>query len=328
MKHKIFLASISIVSIFILVSCGSGFPNRNDASTSPQQTYGEIRIIPIQKVQSPTDDGWEKLSVNFAFANLFSDWRRVGLSDAYMANITSSESRKESVHWTARPNGLPILIPSGFVVRNRIDIKEYSGNLVGEIPQNMTDIKLQVPYYEDTWRIGQEIEGYYIFNIYDKDETAYISMDSDFMMPTEFDFPIMDSSLVDAFNLQDEIVLDDVDLTITGVKHNHRNNLEGNPLVVTVKIQNTSLVEQSEYSILWYGAGDNGLVYNGTLIDTVNGGCKYGGNFTDSINLGPGQSDDCSFAFSFPQSVHNRYIWFALAHDHKLYNYALIYLGK
>jgi hypothetical protein len=330
MKHRVLLVVISIVSIFILISCGSSLSNsgNNDSSTSSLQAYEEIRIIPIQKVHNPTEDGWEKFSVNFAFANLFSDWRRVGLSDAYMANITSSASRKESVHWNGSLDGLPFLIPSGFIVRNRIEIKEYWGNLVGKIPQNMTDIELQVPYYEDSWRIGQEIEGYYIFNLYDQDETAYISMDSDFMMPSEFDFPIIDPNLVDAFSPQDEIILDEVNLAITILGHEHRDDIGDNSLVVSVKVQNNSLVEQSEYAILWYGAGSNGLVYGGSLVETTNGGCKSGGNFPDKINLGPSQSDRCSFAFSFPQEVNNRYIWFALTRDHKLFSHALIYLGN
>lgn len=331
------LAVVLGLLVFGIVMIGDLMPieflskSSNNTSETSTISSNPIKIIPVQKIQELDGDGWEKTSINFAVANLSSEWRRFGTSGKYMASISSKESRQESVDWSASLQGPTLLIPPGFILRDRSDIKSYSGNLVGKIPQNMTGIELRIPYYEDTWSIGQKVDGYYIFDIYNKDETALVLMDSDYTDLSNISFPVMAPNLVRTFNFYDQITLEETKLSVTVVKFEHMSDVNNSPLVVKVEFKNDNLVDKSDYRIFWYGAGDDGIVRNG-ILNGKTSGCNVNGvsehfYLNPEISLGPGQKNKCSFSFPYLGKSKNKYVWFVLIRDKIMYNQAVIYLG-
>lgn len=243
-------------------------------------------MIPFKVSHQTLADGWEKLSVDTIVVNLSPDWRffSSSFSEYYDVQITSDESKIEGVSWQTSLLSDAIVVPPGVVV---VDARPA---IEANIPQNMTNIELNVAYTDLPLNTAFTLDAY---GEYEANKRVYLNLENDLQPLTDFEFPIIDAELAPVHQMGEIVYLEHTKLSFTVTSTTLSSDALSGTLSVQTYIENNSLLE-SNWFVIPSIAGNYGKII-------------YAPNA--EIQIGPNQNKTLNFLFT-PKSQRQLYVWF------------------
>ena len=291
---------VSYVFVFALLSgCGSARNSYSDpVVTKPTVTTKpyELKFFPTSKVYSASEsNGWESLTVYYAVANSYAE-PRVFSTGKHMVNVSSAESRAESVTWDFLNSRSSLIIPAGFILRgvnpvnlNR-ELKDVGiGRINGVIPPNMTDVQMGVWFADLSMQEQFELKGW------DPKEDSYSSFSILNDIP-ELEYPIYDLERANLRDINTPVELSKSKATLYISSERVNSNV-----LVTITISNNSLVSNVPINlILVEGVGTDGIRKFATLgSDNINCGIFRSSQVSFQLpEISPNYKATCQFQFS------------------------------
>lgn len=283
-----------ITCLFLLVTISCGGNNVQETIVTPPS----IKIMPIDVSSSDSNEpGWQRLEVQTAIANSYSEFRLFIFDCAGKREIsvTSDESRQESVNWWFDSDCTIITLPPGLIIRN-------PSNIAGQIPSNMTSIELRIPYADLQMTTFPQ-------GAISSNKTANINLDTNFIDAGSINFPVYDETLLNAPNIGEVF-----ELVAAKVSVDTFAELQNDSVLVQIRLQNTNSLDDTQFNqVTIAGVGSDGILREA---EELGGQCRTPlvGNHRLLFNIdraGPNQMVICNVKFTnIPANMHNFHIWF------------------